>query len=630
MLSSSNNSYRTAQLTEKSDIELGSTDVALEEEESPIMASERKRAPTFSPQAPDNAPSILTFDKVKVTSKRNGAIILNEVSGLINGGFWAIMGSSGSGKTTLLSTLSLRLDTIYMTIEGDMRLNGKKYSTSLLKQISAYVMQDDLVMAELTVQETIAYASHLRLPPTMTASQRKEREDEVIQMMGIEHCRHTVVGDTRRKGISGGERKRLCIAVELLSKPKLLFLDEPTSGLDSSTSLSICRLLKNIAASGECTIVCTIHQPQQKIFELFDNLVLMKQGNIVYQGGAQKSLEYFIAIGHPVPPGENPADHILNVITPPKQKDSAHEEHHFVVPIDLTLGEDKPALVGSGLVSWWTQFSVLFQRSIIQYTRRHTIIFMNLAVTLLLATFISQGIWRKIGTTQDSIPTRLPSLFFACVTQGVVASLQSVNNFPGERALMLRERQAGTYTVSAYFMAKTVTDMLTTLWPPIIFTCLVYPEIGYQPVTSKFFKYMLFMILDTLAATSVATAVSCICVSVEMTTVVLAGCFEISRLYGGFFTSPAQLLDYPHWKFADALSYIKYCFVGIALNELKGLELSCTDAQIAQNTCISTGEAIIEQKGYDQYHEDFCVGILVVYIVGCRLLAFIALKFLKK
>jgi len=615
-------SYKIARINE---VELGEYDV----EESPIVTKERDRAPTFSPHAPDNAPTVLTFDKVKVTSKKNESIILNEVSGTITGGFWAIMGSSGSGKTTLLSTLSLRLDKVYMSIEGDMRLNGKEYTTGLLKQISAYVMQDDVVMAELTVQETLNYASYLRLPSTFTSEERKNRVDEVLKMMGIDHCRDTIIGDTRRKGISGGERKRLCIAIELLSRPKLLFLDEPTSGLDSSTSLSICRALKHLALSGECTVVCTIHQPQQKIFELFDNLILMKLGSIIYQGAAHKSLDYFQAIGKPVPQGENPADHILNVITPAaSEHGNRHDDHKFIVPIDLTLGEDKPLVSSGAAVSWFTQFSILFERSLKQYSRRHTIIFMNLTVTLLLATFISQGIWKDIGTDQLSIATRAPSLFFACVTQGVTASLQSVNNFPGERALMLRERQSGAYTVSAYFMAKTITDMLTQLWPPIIFTCIVYPEIGYQPITHKFFIYMFFMILDTMAATSVATAVSCICVSVELTTVVLSGCFEVCRLYGGFFTSPEQLLEYPDWKFADALSYIKYAFVGIALNELNGLELTCTAQEIAKNKCVSSHDIIV-QKGYDEYHIDFCAGILVVYIVGFRLLAYLALKYIK-
>lgn len=114
-----------------------------------------------------------------------------------------------------------------------------------------------------------------------------------------------------------------------------------------------------------------------------------------------------------------------------------------------------------------------------------------------------------------------------------------------------------------------------------------------------------------------------------MSTVVLAGIFEMSRLYGGFFTSPAQLLEYPDWKFADALSYIKYAFVGVAINEMTGLELSCTDAEIASAKCIPNGEIIMEQKGYDEYSIQYNFGILIVYIVGCRLIAFLALRFIK-
>mmetsp|Transcript_14357 Transcript_14357/g.15010 ORF Transcript_14357/g.15010 Transcript_14357/m.15010 type:complete len:631 (-) Transcript_14357:213-2105(-) len=547
--------------------------------------------------------------------------ILFNVSGIAKPGeMIALMGPSGSGKTTLLNVLGGRGRA---NLRGEVYFNNEPFKKSMRRSI-AYVLQEDIFYNELTVRQQLTMTSHLRLPDTLTNEMKTQAVNHVIKTLRIEKC-----ADTAILLISGGERKRLCIAIELLSRPKLLFLDEPTSGLDSSTSLSICRALKHLALSGECTVVCTIHQPQQKIFELFDNLILMKLGSIIYQGAAHKSLDYFQAIGKPVPQGENPADHILNVITPAaSEHGNRHDDHKFIVPIDLTLGEDKPLVSSGAAVSWFTQFSILFERSLKQYSRRHTIIFMNLTVTLLLATFISQGIWKDIGTDQLSIATRAPSLFFACVTQGVTASLQSVNNFPGERALMLRERQSGAYTVSAYFMAKTITDMLTQLWPPIIFTCIVYPEIGYQPITHKFFIYMFFMILDTMAATSVATAVSCICVSVELTTVVLSGCFEVCRLYGGFFTSPEQLLEYPDWKFADALSYIKYAFVGIALNELNGLELTCTAQEIAKNKCVSSHDIIV-QKGYDEYHIDFCAGILVVYIVGFRLLAYLALKYIK-
>lgn len=469
-------------------------------------SSRPRRADTYSPIYNDQAPTILTFKDVTVSTKGNPPkILLNNVSGQITGGFWAIMGASGGGKTTLLSTLSLRLDTNYMNIEGDMRLNGQQYDKRFLKAVSAYVMQDDLLHAELTVYETMYYAAQLRLID-VNEQGREDRIKEVITMMGLDHCRDVIIGDSKRKGISGGERKRVCVGMELLRRPKLLFLDEMTSGLDSSTSLKLCTTLKQIADRGECTVICTIHQPQQKIFELFDNLILMKKGAIFYQGSAMKCIRFMETLGHPLPPGENPADHFLDIITP--RGDNQHEGQVLTVPIDLTLGVNMN-FYDDNLDfsrSWLDQFIILTGRNLKQYWRNRDVIFMNIAITLLIATFISQGIWNDIGTDQKSNTTRLPSLFFACVSQGIVASLQSVNSFPGERALVMRERANGSYYVSSYFAAKTVSDLLTQVWYPIMFTCVVYPEVGYQPDARKFFIYMMFMIMDTFAATSIATA----------------------------------------------------------------------------------------------------------------------------
>ena len=146
---------------------------------------------------------------------------------------------------------------------------------------------------------------------------------------------------------------------------------------------------------------------------------------------------------------------------------------------------------------------------------------MNFCTTLVLSFFIASGIWEDIGTDQTSIAKRAPSLFFACVSQGIVASLQGINSFPAERAIILRERAAGSYHISAYFMARTITDLLTQLWPPILFTVIVYPTIGYQNDPEKFLTYMVFMILDTYAATSLSAAgmtLFCICVSLYLLT----------------------------------------------------------------------------------------------------------------
>jgi ATP-binding cassette subfamily G (WHITE) protein 2 len=187
----------------------------------------RHRSFSFSAMAPTNAPVVLVWKDLSVLTKtKPPKVLLNNISGQITGGFWAIMGSSGGGKTTLLSTISLRLDSSKMETIGTIRLNGNEYSTAVLKAMSAYVLQDDLLHAELTVKETIKYAADLRLSGKMDDKGRKQRQKDVIALMGIEHISDTIIGDTRRKGISGGERKRVCVAIELLTAPKLMFLDE--------------------------------------------------------------------------------------------------------------------------------------------------------------------------------------------------------------------------------------------------------------------------------------------------------------------------------------------------------------------------------------------------------------------
>jgi ATP-binding cassette subfamily G (WHITE) protein 2 len=195
---------------------------------------------------------------------------------------------------------------------------------------------------------------------------------------------------------------------------------------------------------------------------------------------------------------------------------------------------------------------------------------------------------------------------------------------------MLRERASGSYQTSSYFLARTIADLSIQLIAPIIFSIIVYPTIGFQDNPEKFFVYMFFMMFDTMAATSLATLVSCLCVSIDLTTVVMSILFEIGRLYGGYFIKPAQMDHYPEWKFADSLSYLKYVYVGVAVNEFEGLELTCTSGEIANGTCDYTnGDQVMEDRGYDEYTVGFCFGILIVYIICCRALAYVALRYIK-
>jgi len=590
----------------------------------------RKRSFTFRPVGPPTAPVVLSWKNLLVTVTKKGVTktLLNNINGSINGGFWAIMGASGGGKTTLLSTLSMRLNIPGVSIEGDVALNGRSFNKHLLKSVSAYVMQDDLLFPELTVEQTLTYAARLRLARGTSNEEIQHRVDQVLGLMGIRHTRQVIIGDTRKKGISGGERKRVCVAMELLNQPSLIFLDEPTSGLDSSTALSVCRCLKDLSDQSICTVVCTIHQPQQKIFNLFDNLILMKKGEIIYQGGAQKSLLYFEVSGFPCPPEANPADHLLDILAPKPENEPVFPPHSVVV--NIQSGNDKPPFKTIERQSWLMQVYILLDRCFWRLFRRYDLIVGNVIVSVVIAIFISLGVWKDIGESQTGVPFRGPSLFFCVVSQGVVASLQSTTSFPMERALMLRERSAGTYNVSAYFLAKSISDMLVQMIPSIIFSCIVYPSIGYQPNTSKFFIFMFFMITDTMAATSLAIMLSCLCVSLEMTTVVMSLAFEICRLYGGFFISPLQMTEEKAWQFAEDLSYLRFAFVGVAINEFSDLKLHCLPNQLKNGQCPYTeGEQVMKLYGYNLTSLGFNIGFLLCLIIGFRFVAYLALRFIK-
>jgi len=242
--------------------------------------------------------------------------VLNDVSGLFRAGrFTAVMGSSGAGKTTLLNVVAG-----YGSggvIDGSVLLNGVPVSGGKMRDLSGYVHQHDIILPTMTVREAVTLAAFLRLPRSMADSEKHARVEEVMRWLGLVKIANNQIGSPEKKGISGGERRRVSVAMELVRNPGILFLDEPTSGLDTFTAYSVAHLLRSIAHQHRRTIVATIHQPSSEIFHLFDDLVLLDQGRVIYAGPAADAMSYFRAhLGFNMPRFTNPADylfmHILN------------------------------------------------------------------------------------------------------------------------------------------------------------------------------------------------------------------------------------------------------------------------------------------------------------------------------
>jgi ABC-type multidrug transport system ATPase subunit len=230
-----------------------------------------------------------------------------------------IMGPSGSGKTSLLRSLARkvkdRVSTSYQ-ISGNITLNGTPATDDMIKSSISFVTQDDeALMPALTVRETLRFAAGIRLPSSMTKEQKRQRAEDLIIQMGLRQCADTMIGSNLKRGISGGEKRRVSIAIQILADPLILLLDEPTSGLDVWTANSVLDVLRALADEGR-TIIMTAHQCRSDAFKTFDNVLLLARGgSVVYTGAAGNILSHFSAQGFDCGVTTNPADFILDLIT---------------------------------------------------------------------------------------------------------------------------------------------------------------------------------------------------------------------------------------------------------------------------------------------------------------------------
>lgn len=291
----------------------------------------------MSEQSPDEVRTIqirlegfgLDIEKRTLRKQTTKSILKPLTAEFQPGSLNVIMGPSGSGKTSLLNSMAGRLkddiSTRYKTF-GTMTFNGLAPSEDVVHSICSFVTQDDdALLASLTVRETLRYAAGLRLPKWMSQQQKAQKAEEILLKMGLKDCADNLIGNDLVKGISGGEKRRVTIAVQILTEPRVLLLDEPLSGLDAFTALSIMDVLLGLAHEGR-TLIVTIHQPRSDLFVHFGNIMLLARGgHPVFAGPATKLLPHFAAQGYDCPQHVNPADFALDLITVDLQHEAREE-----------------------------------------------------------------------------------------------------------------------------------------------------------------------------------------------------------------------------------------------------------------------------------------------------------------
>ncbi|GJP60396.1 hypothetical protein CLOP_g17605 [Closterium sp. NIES-67] len=309
----------------------------------------------------------ISDDEAKAAAPPKFRVILNEISGFARSGeVLAIMGSSGCGKTTLLDVLSHRIASAAASAgplaggrTGYIELGDKPTTDDLMRRISAYVMQDDLMYATLTARETLMFSAEMNLPRSFSYKEKQERVERLLELLSLQHAANTLIGNENLRGVSGGERKRVAIGAHIVHDPKILFLDEPTSGLDSSNAYRVVKILKDIAITSESIVIMVIHQPSFRVLEQIDQLLLLSTGNMIFFGPPPHLPAFFDAFGTPVPKFANPTEFALELLEQLKSTSEAALMELVAFAADWHRSRDhmahaktgrhaKPALLSAG------------------------------------------------------------------------------------------------------------------------------------------------------------------------------------------------------------------------------------------------------------------------------------------
>ncbi|XP_047062624.1 ABC transporter G family member 11-like isoform X2 [Lolium rigidum] len=529
--------------------------------------------------------------------------VLDELTGFAEpGSLTALMGPSGSGKSTLLDALAGRL-AANAFLSGSVLLNGRKAKLSF--GAAAYVTQDDNLIGTLTVRETIGYSALLRLPDKMPREDKRALVEGTIIEMGLQDCADTVVGNWHLRGVSGGEKRRVSIALELLMRPRLLFLDEPTSGLDSSSAFFVTQTLRGLARDGR-TVIASIHQPSSEVFELFDMLFLLSGGKNVYFGQASQACEFFAEAGFPCPPLRNPSDHFLRCVNSDFDKVKATLKGSMKArversddPLDkITTSEairklvssfsrsqyyyaarekvnDIARIKGTVLDSSGSQASFLMQactltrRSFINMSRDFGYYWLRLLIYLLVTVCIGT-IYLDVGTKYTSILARAACAAFVF---GFV-TFMSIGGFPSfveEMKVFQRERLNGHYGVLAFVIANTLSAM-----PFLILICFMSGTVCYFMVRlHPGFSHYIFFVLNLYASVTVVEslmmAIASVIPNFLMGIIIGAGIQGIFMLVSGYFRLP---YDIPKvfWRYPmQYISFHYWALQGQCQNDMDGL-----------------------------------------------------------
>ncbi|KAF7225459.1 ATP-binding cassette sub-family G member 2-like [Nothobranchius furzeri] len=586
-------------------------------------------------------------------------------------GLNAVLGPTGSGKSSFLDILAARKDPAGLS--GKVLIDGAPQPPNF-KCLSGYVVQDDVVMGTLTVRQNLSFSAALRLPSSVPQKEKEARVNHLLKELGLTKVADSKVGTQMSRGVSGGERKRTNIGMELIIDPAVLFLDEPTTGLDASTANSVLLLLKRMASDGR-TIIMSIHQPRYSIYRLFDSLTLLVGGRMVYHGPAPNALDYFTNIGYPCEPHNNPADFFLDVLNGDL---TGPTKAHTSAGLDLELGATRQSIeerlveeYRNSSYSGDTQaelkhivqnkecFSQVKSRTItyntsffhqLRWVCHRT--FQNLMLTpqtsvaqlgvnIFLALIVGV-IFFGVKDDQSGIQNRMGALFFITTNQ-CFSTVSAAELFITERKQFVHEYISGYYRVSVYFLSKILADLTMRTVASVIFSFTVYFLIGLKSTTEAFLVFTLTVTLVAYTATAMTMAISADQSVVALANIFMTITFVFMMIFSGLLVNLPSIVNWLAWL--KYFSIPRYGFAALKINEFVGLNF-CEESLIQhtnlsgiKNNCtvstagqMCTGEQYLDYLGIEHslwglWENHIALTVMTVIFL---IVAYLKLRYIKK
>lgn len=603
-----------------------------------------------------------------VTAKKVNLTILKDVSGIIKPGrMTLLLGPPGSGKTSLLLALSGKLDPSLKT-RGSITYNGHSLKEFVPQKTSAYISQHDLHIGELTVRETLDFSAWCqgvgtRYEMLMELAKREKhagifpdaeidafmkatslegleggnlQTDYTLKILGLDVCADTMVGDPMRRGISGGQKKRVTTGEMIVGPTKTLFMDEISTGLDSSTTFQVVKCLRQFVHVMEGTVLMSLLQPPPETFELFDDVLMLAEGYIVYQGPRENVLEFFEMCGFRCPERKGTADFLQEVTSKKDQEQYWFDRNrpYRYVPVKEFVDKFKHFHVGRRnadeltrpyprekshraalsysrySVSKMELFKACFSREWL-LMKRNSFVYIFKGVQLVIVAFIAMTVFLRTSLKAELQDGQyyLGALFFSLVIimfNGFAEMSLTIFRLP----VFFKQRDLLFYPAWAYSLPTFVLRIPQSIVESGLWVSLTYYVIGFSPEPSRFFKQYLLLFLMHQMSSSLFRLIGGFCRSMILANT--GGSFVLLIIFvlGGFVIPRAKIP--PWWIWGYWISPLAYGETATTVNEFLAPRWSKTSGGD-----VTVGIQVLQSRGlYTQsYFYWIGIGALVGFII---------------